>query len=185
MRPPALAWLSSALILGAGCPDRWSPEDALRPGLEILDEDGDGALSQHELQRGSPVAVDIQDHDQDASGAVELPELLAMLRSTDPVIFDGVVAAVQPAPQDGQLIFPDPHQVRTIRVLFHFMATQILSADPTLEIPSDPRIQQAALTGSLDSPESRQIATELVGHYVTLDLPIPPSVQARVLPPEP
>jgi len=183
MRPPALAWLSSALLLGAGCPDRWTAEDALRPGLEFLDEDGSGDLSQHELQRGSPIAVNIQNYDKDGSGAVDLPELLDMLHSTDPVLFDGVVAGVQPSPEDGQLIFPAPHKVRTIRVLFRFMATQIQCADPRLGVPSDHRIQQAALTGSLNSYESRQIATELVGHYTTLNLPIPPSVGAQVLTP--
>lgn len=178
----SLICLGLTAVLGMGCQPRWSPEDAVRPGFEALDGDANGRLDEVELQRGSPVELNFENIDQDGSQAIGLQELLAMVRSTDPHTFDGVVGAMEPLPADGELLYPDPHRVRVIRVLFEFMAHQVVHTRPGSPVPSDERIKEAARTASLDSPESRAVAAELALTYTSLGLQVPPSVAARATP---
>ncbi len=172
-------WAGLAMLLSVGCQERWTPEEAVLPGLMALDMNGDNQLDVFELQRGSPVQLDFEQLDLDHSQAVELDELLAMVRGTDPKGFDGIEGAVEPHISDGAAIFPDPKRVRTIRVVFQFMADQIHTAAPGIQTPSEEDIHAAARTGSLDSPECRALAREFVKHYAALGLQPPPSIYAR------
>jgi hypothetical protein len=172
----SLGWV---LLIGAamGCQDHWRPADAVQPGLERLDADGDGSLDQAELLRGSPVPVDIATVDADGDQRVDTHELLASLRATDPSYFDDAEAPIEPAREDVELIQPDPRPVRSLRELFEFMITEIHRLAPGRPLPGPEQIAAAATTGSLDSPESQAVAAELVRIYTELELMLPPALQ--------
>jgi hypothetical protein len=166
-----------ALGLAAGCGEHWEPLEAVLPGLQRLDTNADGALDQAELQRGSPVPVDLAGVDLDGDQRVDPPELLAMLRATDPGTFDGVEAPMDPQRDDLALMQPDPREVRCVRELLEFMATEIHQAAPGRPIPRPEAIEAAARTGALDSPEAVAVAAELVALYSELEMMLPPALQ--------
>ncbi len=179
MIPRGLCLCVLPLLATTACREVWEPEAAIRPGLEALDSDDDSTLSAAELQQGSPGPSPIANWDADASGGLDSAELLAMVRGNDPLSFDGVVAAATPDPSDGKLVFPYPHQVRSIRALFRFMAGQVRQAQPSASPPSEAAIEAAAQTGSINSPESLAVAAELVRLYEAAGLTAPPSMLLR------
>ncbi len=186
MSPPRWTSLLMALALGPGCEGPWRAEDALRPGLERLDADGDGRLSAEELGRGSPSPTDITDADSDGDGALDLGELLALVRARDPASFDEVEPGVSPTPEDGQRLRSDPPPVRRLRVLYEFMVAEVRRLRPDHPLPSPEAIRAAAGTGRLDSPESQAVLVELTAAYRELGFLVPPPLQATSpAPPEP
>lgn len=166
-----------ALGLAVGCEAGWEPLEAVQPGLQRLDADGSGALDQAELQRGSPVPVELTAVDLDGDQRVDTPELLAWLRANDPSDFDGAEAPLDPQRDDLALMQPDPRAVRSVRELLEFMATELHRVAPQQSIPRPETIEAAAGTGSLDSPESQAVIADLVAAYTQLELMLPPVLQ--------
>jgi hypothetical protein len=169
--------LLAGLPLALGCGDHWRAVDAVRPGLAAMDVDGDGRLDAAELERGAPVPVDLASVDRDHSQSLDAEELLALLRTVDPGHFDDGGATTDPSREDVLDLSPDPRPVRTLRVLFEFMVAEIQRVAPRLAVPSHDRIDAAARTGTIDSPECRALVAELAQLYRQLDLVLPPSLR--------
>ncbi len=169
------SWLVGlACCVVSACQLPWSAREAIEPGLRALDRDNDGHLNAEELQRGSSVAVYLAALDIDGSGAVGPDELLEEIRTTDPLVFDDARSPTAPRVEDRASLLPDPREQRCIRELFEFMVSEIHRLSPSQAVPSAARIQQAAETGSLGSPQSAEVAAELSEIYRDLHLLVPP-----------
>ncbi len=146
---------------------------ALGPGLEAADENGDGRLTASEAARSSPAPLPFERYDADGDGAWSEAELLSHTLATDPALLGGAGDQQDPSPHDHLLYSADPKPVRVLRVLFEFMAAEVLTVDKRTPLPSDAQILAAARTGRLDSPEAQAVAANLVAAYQACGLQVP------------
>ena len=181
-----------ALLLLATIPacwlalDRWTYSRAMEPARAALDRDGDGRVSDRELTRSSPVAVNYLKIDADGDRDLAPSELLDLLLHSDPNNFAGVYDQREPTPDDAERYFPEPGQMRHLRVLFSFMAAEIRAVDPQQPLPDEQAIDQAAASGALHSPQSQALLATLNQGYLALGL-TPPDLRVADAPqpPEP
>ncbi len=176
MRHRASLLLLLPVLAGAawlGLPDH-SFVEAIRPGLEAADEDGDGGLSSTELARSSPVLTSFHKIDQDQDGSLDEPELLHHLLAENPSNFDGEHHQLTPSPHDHFRYSPKPRPVRVLLYLYEFMLAEVLSVDKRIPLPSDEQIEAAAYSGSLDSEEALLVSANMVAAYKECGLAVPP-----------
>lgn len=143
------------LLLLAGCGAGWTEARALRPFLDALDRDGDGAVGAEDCADLAWAPPGFPAWDLDGDGRLEEVELAAALRGPDPVAFDAAHLGDLPARP------PDPRgrrpvrgpEARAARDVLAFLAAELRAAgyagggpDPT--DPAGPT--------SLDTPEAQR-----------------------------
>ena len=148
-------WILASLLACGSRPRPWTVEGALESALERADVDRDGdvtALDWDALAYGSRSFADV---DTDSSGTLSAVELQVAMASQDPLTFDD--GPTRGAPGDALQLeyFGATWNVRTLRDVLFFLADEVHSADPTLELPPEHKLRLAAATARLSSDHTK------------------------------
>jgi len=139
----------------------WTAEESLRSTWELLDSNDDGTVKMNEwgpVSYGSPVFPDI---DKDASGGLDLSELLAVVREIDPDGFDGKRMKLKSTAGELAASSPVPREVRHVGNVLKFLAADLEEEERLGPIPSKQEVLVASWTRSLSSPESAAALAQL------------------------
>ena len=167
-------WILASLLGCGSRPTPWTVEGALAPALERADTDGDGDVTEADwlaLAYGSRSFADV---DADRSGKLSAAELQIAMATQDPLTFDD--GPTRGAPGDALQLeyFGATWNVRTLRDVLFFLAEEVHSVDPSLELPPEHRLRLAAATARLTSPHSKAVLVTLRQATADADLEWPP-----------
>jgi hypothetical protein len=155
-----------AVAVGAGAcrwlPGSWGADEAAARHRPLFDDDQDGVVSRAEYVGRRYAGPPFSAVDLDRDGDLDAAELLRLARGQDGQRFDGAQAprTLPPPPAVG-VLGPDALLVLEVLGWMHSALTAAGAAPPL-----DPeQLQRAALTGALDSAESRQLLDQLRGPW--------------------
>ncbi len=163
-RATTSALLAVAVAAGAcrWLPGSWGADEAAARHRPLFDDDQDGVVSRAEYVGRRYAGPPFSAVDLDRDGDLDATELLRLARGQDGQRFDGAQAprTLPPPPPVGVL---GPEALLVLEVLgWMHSALDRAGAAP----PLDPgQLQRAALTGALDSAESRQLLELMRGPW--------------------
>jgi hypothetical protein len=161
------------LPLLACAAEPWSREGALRPALELLDTDHDGAVGREEWNASAYEAPPFESIDRDGDGALSIEEFDALLSSQDPLSFDNVAGKAAPDRGLQAVYFADAPAVRQIRDGLNFQVEEIRALAPGLSLPSSETIQRVSKRGDIDAAELGIVCEELLWATIKVQLDPP------------
>jgi hypothetical protein len=128
-----------------------------------LDHDGDGLLDAEEIRPVSAHLPPFAQIDLDGDGALNDAELEGLAWQLDALHFDTTRQGYGdlPPPEDPAQVDPKAERVVHLRHLLSFLVAELEAADPSLALPSDASLHQAAAAGSIDDPEVQALLGQL------------------------
>ena len=134
----------------------------MQPTIEAVDINDDGRVSRAEYEDYRGRAPEFGAIDLDGDGAVNLPELTALIESQDPQTWEGDLKPRRPvAIEIWRGLFHGEPDVRQLSELLRFVRAEIRALGVVEELPSDAEIQAAAETRSMDSDAVQSLLDEM------------------------
>ncbi len=147
-------------LTGQAPEQSWTEEGAILPTFVRLDTDRSGGIGPLEWTPVSYGAAPFQELDLDASGELEVLELVAWVRRADPEGFDGKRVTLTPSDGTPAGLAPVPREVREVGDAILFLIEEI-KGSPENWLPAKEEVRDASWTMSLGSPESRAVLDKL------------------------